>query len=206
MNIIDISGQRFGRLTVLSYAGKNKWECRCDCGATTTAQSCHLRQQRKKSCGCLARETTIARNKSNANPDKDTQTPEYNAWSQMKARCYNVKNKKFHLYGGRGITVCEAWRDSFKTFLSDVGRRPSRLHSLERLDNSRGYSPENVAWKTDHDQTRNTRRNIVLKHDGKVMVLRDWALASGINYYTLRHRINAGWPLAKALTTPPRRR
>jgi hypothetical protein len=120
----------------------------------------------------------------------------------MLERCGNPKNKRFKDYGARGIVVCERWK-VFADFLSDIGRKPSRDHSIERVDNDKGYAPDNAIWATNREQTRNTRRNVLLEYNGATMCLNDWASKVGINRVTIAYRLKRGWTIEKALTIPP---
>lgn len=122
----------------------------------------------------------------------------------MKARCYRPRNKEYDNYGGRGITVCAEWKDSFETFLADMGQRPSPSHSIERTDNERGYSADNCQWATAYDQSRNTRQNVYLTHDGETLVLSDWARRLGLDRRTIHARLQAGWTVASALNPQKR--
>lgn len=133
-----------------------------------------------------------------------TPSPEYIAWGKMRDRCRNPNSPKFKDYGGRGITVCDEW-DSFRRFFADVGAKPSPAHSIERVDNARGYSPDNVIWALPRDQSRNKRNNIRLTFRGETLVLTDWAKRIGLCKRTLSWRIRVGWGVERALTTPPLR-
>lgn len=127
-------------------------------------------------------------------------TPEYVLWANMKSRCGDPKDPSFDYYGGRGVTVCARWRDSFEAFLDDVGRRTTPAHSLDRIENARGYEPGNVRWATRKEQMRNTRASRVLEHKGKSLSIAEWAERTGLAYGTLYMRIASGWPVAEALT------
>lgn len=125
---------------------------------------------------------------------------EYSAWRGAKTRCRNPKNPSYKNYGGRGITFSEKW-NKFENFLKDMGLKPSKKHTLERIDNSIGYSPENCRWATRNEQNRNHRRNVVFNHNGKKMCLMDWSKKTGINYNTLKARLfTLGWDFEKAIT------
>lgn len=118
----------------------------------------------------------------------------------MKNRCLNPNAKSWRRYGGRGITICTSWLNSFETFLSDMGPRPSRKHSLDRIDNDRGYSPRNCRWVLKKDQARNRSSTKFIHYKGERMSVKDAAERSGISVYALYQRILAGWPEARWFT------
>lgn len=128
-------------------------------------------------------------------------TPEYEVWKAMRARCESQHNKDFRHYGGRGISVCERW-GLFSAFISDMGRRPSQNHQIERLDNDGNYDPSNCVWATKADQANNNRRNVFLEFGGISLSLTEWSRRVGLIRSTLQHRINSGWSVGKALTHP----
>ncbi len=131
------------------------------------------------------------------------QTPEYRSWTHLKGRCLTPTDKKFPDYGGRGITLCDRWRDSFADFYADMGPRPSADHSVERKDNDGPYSPENCRWATRIEQGANKRNNQTYTFGGETHHLTEWARRTGIPFFTLRHRVvKAGWPIDRALTEP----
>ena len=156
-NFLDLTGQRFGRLVVISYDGcinkKAKWKCVCDCGNEKTVDSQSLRVGHTRSCGCIFIEMLQSRRKHGSYG-----TPEYKAWARAIQRCSNNKNISWANYGGRGISVCEEWRRDFGAFLSCVGKRPSSRHSLDRIDNDGNYEPGNVRWATHSQQMFNRRK------------------------------------------------
>lgn len=128
-------------------------------------------------------------------------SPEYRTWLHIKHRCLNPANKRWDRYGGRGITVCDRWKDSFENFLGDMGLRPSPDHQIERIDNDGDYTPENCTWATRADQARNRRRTRLVTWDGRTMCLKDWAAELGIRYRTLHARIvDYGWSVERAFT------
>lgn len=155
---------KHGRLEILGYEmrGRRKFAlCRCDCGANAAARDDHIKSGRIQSCGCLMREFTTARNFIHGEGTRALKSDEFNAWNLMLARCLNPKNRAFRYYGGRGISVCERWRESFPNFLEDMGRRPSKRHSLDRIRVNEGYEPGNCRWATACEQARNTTRNTI---------------------------------------------
>lgn len=131
-------------------------------------------------------------------------SPEYFAWGNMIQRCTNAKHPSYHNYGGRGITVCQRWRESFENFLTDMGARPSSSHSLERQNNELGYSPTNCVWATPKEQSDNRRCNVTFEHEGRVQTLTDLARSAGIPVATLHLRLKEGVSLEAALK-PDRR-
>lgn len=206
----DLEGQTFGRLTAKSVAGKNKqgfylWECHCECGSTAIVQSSTLIGGKSRSCGCLARELTAERFTKHGHTRQRSESPEYRIWKGMIARCENPNRRDYPHYGGRGVNVCGRWRESFDAFLADMGPRPSRQHSIERIDNKGDYEPGNCCWETRKQQQRNKRNNHILEHWGQKKTLTEWSEITGIKAATLRHRVSSyGWSAERALTTPVR--
>lgn len=211
---ISISiGDHFSRLTVIKYAGVRRigtlrnaaraWECRCECGGNVTASTAQLRSGNTKSCGCLNRQRQHERGVA-AYPaiHGASKTPEFQSWNSMVHRCTNPKSRAYGNYGGRGIAVCDRWRNSFVNFLADMGPRPTPKHTIDRIDNNGPYSPDNCRWATRIEQARNTRRSIVLDFNGQSLTLFEWAERSGVPYKTLRSRVNARWNVERILSTP----
>lgn len=130
-------------------------------------------------------------------------TSEYVAWRGMKARCYMPNFPKFKDYGARGIRICDAWREDFAAFLEHVGPKPSPKHSIERIDNERGYEPGNVRWATPKEQARNRRSSFLVTHAGLTLTVAEWSERTGLPYETLRYRLKyKKWPTERALTAP----
>jgi len=130
-------------------------------------------------------------------------TKEYRAWSHIKTRCYNKKVRDYPRYGGRGITMCDKWRNSFLAFFQDIGKAPSPEYTIERIDNSKGYEPDNVRWATRYEQAMNRRRSRKLTYKGKTKHICEWEIETGINHQTIQMRIDfRGWSVEKALSTP----
>ena len=129
---------------------------------------------------------------------------EYNIWRQMRQRCLNPARKEFHLWGGRGITICERWLNSFLNFLADMGPRPSPRHSLDRWSDPNGnYEPGNCRWATAEEQSSNSRRVRLVTFGGETKCLQHWAKHFGLNPSTLNHRLKIGWSFEQAISTPP---
>ena len=125
----------------------------------------------------------------------------YRVWSEMKYRCLNANNKRYALYGARGITVCPEWVGNFQAFKENMGPRPVG-GTLERIDNNLGYSPENCRWATHTEQMRNTRTNVKFYFNGTILTMGEWALRLGMNVKTLWSRYYYGWTIQRILTTP----
>ncbi|MGS1095841.1 hypothetical protein ACVCNR_14785 [Aquamicrobium terrae] len=165
----DLIGQKFGRLTVLRRAGKTSngeatWACRCECGGDKEATTYNLRCGLTKSCGCLHREVTAELSRTHGMCAGGGRHPLYKTWSNMIARCQNAQRDNFKYYGGRGIKVCDRWRDGdagltgFECFLADMGPKPTPCHTLDRIDNDGNYEPGNCRWATQTEQVANSRK------------------------------------------------
>lgn len=202
---INLVGQTFGRLTVISRApnsrGHAAWNVQCVCETSLIVRGYSLRQETTKSCGCLRRDVTSKANATHGMAGRK-KTPTYKSWENMKKRCTNPHNRDFRHYGGRGISICARWQD-FTLFLADMGRRPSPQHSLDRIDNAGNYEPENCRWTTPKEQHNNTRRNVRLTYHGVTLTVAQWAERIGIKSICLFMRLRRGWSIERALTPPP---
>ena len=205
---IDLQGQRFERLVVLGFVGRNSrncalWLCQCDCGNKTILTIGDLRHSVKptRSCGCLQKERAATSGKKNITHGlSDSRV--FSIWMGMKRRCYYHNDKAFERYGGRGITVCERWLDSFENFFEDTGEPPSNEHTIDRMNVNGNYTPENCRWATNEEQANNKRTSDLLTFNGKTQSLTLWARELHIKTITLRTRIHRlGWSVEKALTT-----
>jgi hypothetical protein len=196
----DLTGQKFGRWSVLAFSRREArityWLCRCDCGSTKTVSRTGLVSGDSQSCGCFHREQASAARTTHGGAG----TTENNIWNGIKARCYNRKNPAWYRYGGRGITVCDRWFNSFEAFFEDMGPRPSSKHSIERIDNNGNYDPRNCKWATRKEQNRNTRQNVLLTFSGKTQCIAAWSDEFGITWNTLWQRLKRGWSVERALT------
>lgn len=176
--------------------GGQRLTLRCACGNVRLNTSARLRVHQPNSCGCLVRK------KVRSDWHGQILSPEYGIRQRMKARCLRETSPDFKRYGGRGITVCDRWL-SFVNFMDDMGRRPSRLYSLDREDNDKGYSPDNCRWATKVQQDNNRRSNREIEFDGRTMTYREWERQLGLPKNRLWDRINTqGWSVHRAMTTP----
>jgi hypothetical protein len=190
---LDLSGQVFGRLTVLARAANRgratAWHCRCTCGTTTIVRAGHLRSGNTRSCGCWKRAAiATGLHRTHGHARHGAHTPEYYCWRAMRERCDSPKASSFTYYGGRGITVCVRWRESFEAFLADMGPRPSPQHSIDRLDNDGNYEPGNCRWATRSEQRRN-RRTGRTRLDGTPITLTAMAAELAIPRHFLAARL-----------------
>ena len=205
MKLIDLTGKRFGRLLVIAKDGhKGKsvaWLCKCDCGAKVIVRGNDLRSGATQSCGCIHREQLVERNSTHG----FCGTRLYNIWGLMVQRCYNQNVPCYEAYGGRGIGICLEWREDFQAFYEwAMGNGYKENLTIDRIDNNKGYSPDNCRWVTRKVQANNTRRNHYITHNGETHTLSEWAGFLGLNPDTLGSRIYRGWDVDKALTTPLR--
>jgi hypothetical protein len=195
---LDLSGQPFGRLVAQRYIAGSRWECLCKCGCTTIVATRELISGGTKSCGCLVRDNAGSKPIHGL-----TQHPIFSRWTSMLDRCCNPRHRQYKHYGGRGITVCERWRESVVHFYADMGDPPPGM-SLERRNNNLGYSPENCYWATPQQQLRNTRVNHILTYNGESHPIIVWAEKLNVTWDMLASRVKRGWSDEKTLTTPPK--
>lgn len=199
----DRIGKKFGKLTILNiFSFKEEKgatlyaDCLCECGAMIRKRAKSVLCGDTKSCGC---ESTTWKHGYTAKNSKA-----YRTWHGMKNRCYNEKDDDYKRYGARGITVCDRWKDSFENFLEDMGEPEASL-SLDRIDNSKGYSPDNCRWADWFTQAQNRRGNRMLEFNGEKQAVSYWARLHGIRHDTLIRRLDYGWPIEQALTSPVRK-
>lgn len=201
----NLIGDRFGYLVVTGEAPKvstsreRRWECFCDCGTTTVAFMGNLTRGRTRSCGCSLKNSAISsRLQTHGHNRPNMRTPEYTAWSSMWTRCTNPKDGSFKYYGERGISIAPEWK-SFEQFLSDMGKRPSPKHSVERKNVNSGYSALNCYWGTIREQCLNKRNTLRLAFQGDTKTAIEWSEITGIPYRTLCFRIRSGWSPERCL-------
>ena len=208
----DFVPETFGRLTTLGprfmIADRTFFVCQCSCDSIIVARTDSLKSGHAQSCGCLhkdrVRVVVAAKNKKHGK----TRSQEHKTWSTLIQRCTNPNNHKYKDYGGRGIYVEDAWHpdrhpkgQAFLNFLADMGERPSKDHSIDRIDNDGPYSKENCRWATREEQQNNKRNNRFLEFRGKSQTVAQWARELGIKRTTIKDRLASGWTVECALTS-----
>lgn len=156
---LDIKGQKFNKLTAIKYAGNEKWEFECECGKIIVKTTADVKRGKTKSCSRIC--TT-------GNPSKHSL---YQTWDGIKKRCYQNGATGYHNYGGRGIKMCDEWRYSFWSFVSDMGDKPFSASTIERIDNNADYCKENCIWASPREQASNRRNNIYITYQNEVHTL-----------------------------------
>lgn len=199
---LDLAGQRFGRLVAVERLFEREgylsstWVCRCDCGKEARIFIGNLRNGNTKSCGCMAKDALAARSTTHGM----TNSLEYSSWQAIKNRCYNEKHEQYIDYGGRGIVMCDEWKESFEAFYRDMGPRPSDKHSIDREDNNLGYSKDNCRWATASEQANNRRSNRLYEYNGQVKTLTQWCRELDLSYAKIKHRLSrSGWTFSRAV-------
>lgn len=202
----DLTKKRFGRLLVVSFHGiikkKAKWLCRCDCGNTTLVTTCDIKSGHTVSCGCFGRERIDASRISHGETRFKDRSPEYNTWLSMRQRCNYKGNVMYKYYGGVGVRVCKRWL-SFKNFLSDMGRKPSSIHTIDRFPNKEGnYELKNCRWATPIEQANNRKSNRMVTWNGQTKSVSDWCRELGVPTSLIQQRLQRGWSPEKTFTIP----
>lgn len=204
---IDLTGQRFNYLTVINYAGQRKgrtyWRCRCECGNVIDVYSYSLKSGNTKACGCHKKDGW-----NNGRTHGLSKTRQYRIWRNMKNRCENPNDKYYVNYGGRNISICSEWRESFKSFYDwAMENGYSDELTLDRIDNNGNYEPSNCRWVSRTQQMNNTRKNHFIELNGEKHTIAEWCRKLNISYNVLSSRIfTYGWSDEKALTTPVKER
>jgi len=204
----ELAGQKFGRWTVIEraeskhykgdgwWATVSYWQCQCECGTLRAVNQTTLLNGGSQSCGCFHKERASETHKVHGG----SKQVEYSTWQSMKQRCYDFNCGCYPRYGGRGITVCDRWREDYGAFLEDMGQRPSPLHSIERIANEGNYEPNNCRWATRSEQARNRRSSRLITCDGVTKTLAEWAELTGIGASVIDTRLARGWEVSDALT------
>lgn len=215
--LIDLTGQRFGRLVILkrigvSTSGKPLWLCKCDCGNESEVNSNSLKNGYTKSCGCLRKETTATTSKKYTSTHglsrekSGRKTRLFRIWRGIKYRCLVPTSKDYPNYGAKGITICDEWKDDFKAFHDWAMNNGYKSNlTIDRKENTGNYEPSNCRWVTTKQQNRNQSQTIYLHLNGKIKSLGEWSEITGINIETLRGRKSRGWSDEKTLTTKPKK-
>lgn len=208
-NFIDMTGKKFGRLTVQYVSertgklGQVYWHCVCDCGGEKDVLGASLRNGSTKSCGCLTREATSKRCKTHGGSKERL----YRTWSHMKARCSTCTDAAYCLYGGRGITVCKEWANSFGAFRDwALANGYSDDLTLDRIDVNGNYCPENCRWTTMKQQADNKQNTVRITYRGETHTRTEWSKITGISPDVIRHRLLLGFTEEEALTFRRRER
>lgn len=221
----DLTGKVFGQVTVIEYVGarvgclnparKNKprliqcWKCLCVCGKTKVIAADDILHRKGKgikcdlSCGCIGRSISGMSNRKHGHLANNERPSEYMIWINIKRRCLDPKNRQWPSYGGRGITLCQEWINSFEAFIDDMGRRPSLKHSIDRKDNDKGYFKDNCRWATQKEQCRNKRNNAMVTYKGQTMTITDLEEMVGAKTrYIYDRHFRYGWSIEEAVETP----
>jgi hypothetical protein len=206
---IDMTGRIFNRLTVIGPSrvvpreGRGRpsvrMPCRCSCGVVLDVDLGCLTKHKARSCGGCGEVPRHPEVHGHAKRNRQSST--YRIWHGMMQRCYSPGASGYDSYGGRGIAVCDQWRDNFPAFLADMGERPAGK-SIDRIDNTKGYEPSNCRWATPSQQSRNTSSNRMVTYGGETLPLVVWVERLGVGQQTLTSRLNRGWSAERALTTP----
>lgn len=201
----DLTGKRFGRLTVISRdkdhisaSGRHHvmWMCKCDCGNNTSVYSDFLKREKTKSCGCLRRELSSKNHKTHGSTNSNL----YGVWCAMKTRCTNPNTEAFKNYGGRGVTVCDEWFLDFQNFKDWAYKNGYDENlTIDRIDVNGNYEPSNCRWVTGVAQANNRRSNHAITFNGETHNVTEWATILNINPKTLFNRLYTGWSIEKAL-------
>lgn len=203
---IDLTGKRFGKLTVVSFNSmrgtRSYWNCVCDCGNEKVVSSDHMKNGDIVSCGCIQRLTLPPVNKKHGMSN----TRLYTIWSLMKYRCCNSSRREYKRYGGRGIKVCDEWM-KFKSFMEwSIANGYSDDLTLDRIDNDGDYAPSNCRWVSMQVQAFNKSTNRYITHNGQTKTITQWASDSNMPYYVLKKRIDVlHWDFERAISEPPRK-
>jgi hypothetical protein len=197
---IDYTGETFGRLTVEAFVGNRRvgtqskrfWRCRCQCGTVIERPTSAFTTGNTSSCGCLLHDSITKHG--------GYLSAVYKVWHAMIERCRNPGDPSYSDYGGRGIRVCDRWQD-FAAFRNDMGPRPAR-GMLERKEVNSNYEPDNCRWATPLEQANNRRNNRRITYAGETKTMADWAREKGLSKGCLKHRLDSGWNIERALSAP----
>ena len=199
-------GKRFGSLVVINETPQKRegvqgiyWQCQCDCNAVIWANSLELSRGSRRTCGAKIHNQRFLKH---GNCTDYTRSNEYSSWLHMRERCLNSQVPDYSEYGAKGITICSRWANDFSAFLKDMGEKPSKHHTLGRIDNSQGYTPSNVRWESPRQQNLNKKNNRLVKINGVTKPLTEWCEIYARSRKTVYTRCRRGWKLEEAITTP----
>ena len=206
-NFIDLTGQRFGRWTVIDRGADHftksgrpivMWHCKCDCGAMRDVDGFSLRNGKSASCGCyrsdVSRELTVCRNKRNSKYNGPFDKRLYQIWYGMNARCYEKSHKSYSCYGGRGITVCSEWKNDYVSFRKwAIENGYSDKLTIDRIDVNGNYTPQNCRWATIKEQGNNRRTNHIVEANGERRTLTQWAETFGVRLDRVQYYVKRGY-------------
>lgn len=209
MRLVDLSGKKFGRLTVVrrnehnDKYNKPMWNCICDCGNEVVVLGNALKNGNTKSCGCYKLEQ-IRSCETKHHTHRLTNTRLYRIWRGMKKRCFDKNNKDYYNYGGRGISVCNEWKNDFYCFYQwSMNNGYSEELTIDRINANGNYEPTNCRWVTTYVQNRNKNFNVLLTYNGKSQIMSDWSKETGISCGVISRRLKTGWTIEEALTIKP---
>jgi hypothetical protein len=204
----DLTGRKFSKLSVVDLAGRSKqgdtlWRCMCECGKEKVVRGSKLLNSHTRSCGCLQREKAGSASRAHGLYYEDGKKSKlYGIWIGMKGRCNNPNDSVYQHYGQRGISVCDEWLEFsvFHTWAIANGYKPGL--TIERVLVNEGYRPDNCKWIPRNEQSKNTRKSRIVIYQGLEKRLTEWADILGFDAKAIRQRIDRGWPIDKAFTTP----
>lgn len=216
----DLTNRKFGLLTVCQYIGEKEdkndrivrlWKCKCDCGGEIIAKENSLLKGERRSCGCINRKqmSELGKSQRKHGARSDNATPSdvrlYNVWNSIIERTTNPKSRVWNAYGGRGITICDEWRNSFESFKEWAEKNGYKDElTIDRINNDMGYTPENCRWATYKQQNNNRRSNVNITIDEETHTLAEWSEISGINRWTITDRLKKNPNISKEeLFAPP---
>lgn len=214
--LVDLTGQRFGRLQVLCREGSNKykkatWRCKCDCGNEKVVIGSKLLIGETQSCGCYGYERRNEGSRKHQTIHGQKYTRLYDTWNNIKQRCNNPHHISYKYYGGKGIRVCDEWNNDFMTFYKwafENGYNPQKDEirknrlTIDRIDSDKDYCPENCRWATYKEQANNRTNTRFLTYNNETKTISDWAKIFNLNHNSIYRRLNYGWDIEKTLTTP----
>lgn len=214
--LIDLTGQRFGKLVVIGrneskkYKNRPLWQCKCDCGNITNVPTSALRSGNTKSCGCGQREKLAERNRLSAKHGAKRIGNEerlYNIWEQMRYRCQRKSHEAYKYYGAKGIKVCDEWETDYAAFKkwAEANGYKDNL-SIDRIDSSGDYCPQNCRWANAKTQANNRTNNVLITYKGKTQTVTEWSEETGLSRRIIDYRLNAGWEVPRIFEQPGKRK